>query len=262
MGLFSNIFKPAAPKPPTVQPLSIPDKLPKIASPTAAQIAQTSQPSPAAQQILNANPKQTPSQYLGALQEKRMGGEMVKTMAHGMPDREGVHWAAQSAQQVSDKLPPTEVHAMQAAQTWSKNPTAENQAAAAAAASKTDHRGPGGLAAQGAAWAQPSTPANAAASATAPAAPRMTPHAVAGAVLLSAAIKANPALAAPAAKLPAVQTPAVPTLAAPSMQAPELSVPQAPPPTVPPHVEAQTFKEQHPFIAMGLDIASGKQSVG
>src|SRR5437868_1507478 len=265
MAFFSNPFKPQPPKvspvlptpPPKVPP--VPENLPKITSPTAAQIAQTSQPSPAAQQILNANPQQTPSQYLGALQEKQMGGEMVKTMAHGMPDREGVHWAAQSAQQVSDKLPPSEVHAMQAAQTWSKNPTAENQAAAAAAAAKTDHRGPGGLAAQGAAWAQPATPATPAASATAPATPRMTPHAVTGAVLLSAAIKANPALAAPAAKLPAVQAP---MLAAPSLEVPQLTVPQAPPPTVPPHVEAQTFKEQHPFIAMGLDIASGKQSVG
>ena len=261
MSFLQNLFKPAAPKAPAVQPLQIPDKLPKITSPTAAQIAQSSSPSPAAQQILNANPQQTPSQYLNALQEKQMGGEMVKTMAHGMPDREGVHWAAQSANQVSDKLPPSEVHAMQAAQTWSKNPTAENQAAAAAAAAKTDYRGPGGLAAQGAAWARPATSASssAGASASAAAAPRMTPHAVTGAVLLSAAIKANPALAAPAVKLPTVQAP---TLAVPSLQAPELSVPQAPAPTVPPHIEAQTFKEQHPFIAMGLDIASGKQPVG
>src|SRR3954470_19431902 len=103
MSFLQNLFKPAAPKAPTVPPLSIPSQLPKITSPTAAQIAQNSSPSPAAQQILNANPQQTPSQYLGALQERQMGGEMVKTMAHGMPDREGVHWAAQSAQQVSDK---------------------------------------------------------------------------------------------------------------------------------------------------------------
>src|SRR6266404_9316375 len=113
MALFQNLFKPQAPKAPAPPPLQIPAQLPKVSAPTAAQIAQSSQPSPAAQALLT--PHQTPSQYLGALQEKQMGGEMVKTLAHGMPDREGVHWAAQSAQQVSDKLPPTEVHAMQAA---------------------------------------------------------------------------------------------------------------------------------------------------
>ena len=33
-----------------------------------------------------------------------------------MPDREGVHWAAQSSEKVSDKSPPHEVQAMNAAQ--------------------------------------------------------------------------------------------------------------------------------------------------
>src|SRR5713101_5878311 len=159
MSLFQSFLKPKPPKPQPVQVTPVPAHLPKITAPTAAEIAKTSQPSPAAQGILNANPKQTPPQYLGALQEKQMGGDMVKTMAHGLPDREGVHWAAQSASKVSDKLPPSDVHAMQAAQTWAKNPTPENKAAAAAAAAKTDYRGPGGLAAQGAAWAQPTTPA-------------------------------------------------------------------------------------------------------
>ena len=176
-----------------------------------------------------------------------MGGEMVKTLAHGMPDREGVHWAAQSAQKVSDKLPASDAEAMKAAQTWAKNPTPENKAAAAAAAAKTNHRGPGALAAQGAAWAQPAAPAASAtpaapATAGAAAAPRMTPHAVAGAVLLSAAIKANPAVAVPALQAPAV---AAPTLAMPAVQAPQVDVPQAPPPTVPPAVQAQTVKDQH-----------------
>jgi hypothetical protein len=31
---------------------------------------------------------------------------------------------------------------------------------------------------------------------------------------------------------------------------------------VPPEVQAQTFQQQHPFIKMGLDIASGKTPVG
>ena len=267
MSFFKNLFKPpagnaaASPKPaapaaPAAPPAAaapaqypaVPTQLPKIAAPNAGQIAQSASPSPAAQQVLAANPQQTPSQYLSGLQDKQMGDDMVKTMAHGMPDREGVHWAAQSAEKVSDKLPPNEVQGMKAAQAWAKNPTPENQAAAAAAAAQGGCRGPGSLAAQGAAWSQPSTPATAGAAA----APRLTPHAVSGAVLMSSAIHANPAVAAPAMTPPAIAA------------APPPAVPAAPqaPAIVPPAVQAETFKQQYPFIKMGLDVASGKTAVG
>jgi hypothetical protein len=255
MALFSSFLKPQPPKSAPFQAPPVPAQLPKITAPTASQIAQTSQPSPAAQQILAASPQQTPPQYLGALQEKQLGSDMTKTLAHGMPDREGVHWAAQSADKVSDKLPPHEVQGMKAAQAWAKNPTPENQAAAATAAAQGGCRGPGSMAAQGAAWAQPSTPAAPGAAA----APRLTPHAVTGSVLMSAGIKANPAVTVPTMTAPAAQAPA---LATPALQAPQLAAtaPQAPA-VVPPAVQAQTFQQQHPFIKMGLDIASGKTPV-
>jgi hypothetical protein len=259
MGLFQNLFKPATPavSTPKLQPAQfapVPTQLPKITAPTAAQIAQEANPSPAAKALLT--PQQTPPQYLSALQEKHMGDDMVKTMAHGMPDREGVHWAAQSAQQVSGKLPPADAKAMEAAQSWVKNPTEANQTAAAAAAAKTDYRGPGAWAAQGAAWAQPSGAGGAQAGAAA--VPRLTPHAVSGAVLSAAAIKANPALALPAVQAPTLQAP---TLAVPALQTPQIAMaaPQAPA-VVPPAVQAETFKQQHPFIKLGLDIASGKNT--
>jgi hypothetical protein len=236
----------------------VPAHLPKITAPTAAQIAKHSDPSPAAKGLLT--PQQTPSQYLSALQEKHMGTDMVKTMAHGMPDREGVHWASQSAEKVSDKLPAHDVTAMKAAQAWVKNPTPANQTAAGAAAAKANYSGPGALAAQGAAWAKPAQPATGGAAAAA--APRLTPHAVSGAVLMAAAIKANPAVAAPAVAAPALKAPQAPTLAAPSLQKPQApGAPQAPA-QVPPEVQAHTFKQQHPFIALGLDIASGKNPCG
>jgi hypothetical protein len=260
MALFKTFFKPpasAAPPPPQVAP--VPAHLPKITAPTAAHIAKHSDPSPAAKALLT--PQQTPPQYLSALQDKHLGNDMVKTMAHGMPDREGVHWASQSAQNVSDKLPAHDVTAMKAAQAWVKNPTPANQAAAGAAAAKANHSGPGALAAQGAAWAQPAHPAAGAAGAAA--APRLTPHAVSGAVLMAAAIKANPAVAAPTLAAPALKAPQAPTLAAPSLQAPKAQIPGAAPQApaeVPPEVQAHTFKQQHPFIAMGLDIASGKNT--
>lgn len=262
MALFSNLFKSSASAPPAPKPTQyppVPAHLPKISAPTATQLAQQSQPSPAAQGLLT--PQQTPAQHLQALQDHHLGGDMVKTLAHGMPDREGVHWATQSAGKVSDKLPADDLHALKAAQTWVKSPTDANKAAAGAAAAKTNYSGPGAWAAQGAAWSQPASPAAAAPGAAAP--PRMTPHAVSASVLMSSSIKANPALAAPKPQVPAVKAPALqaPALQAPAMQAPKLAAPQAPAPTVPPAVQAHTFAQQHPFIKDGLDIASGKNAI-
>jgi hypothetical protein len=254
MGLFSNPLKasaPAAPKP--MQYPAVPTQLPKISAPNAGQIAQQSQLSPAAQALVK--PQQTPAQHLQAMQDQHLGPDMVKTLAHGMPDREGVHWAAQSAEKVSDKLPPHEVQAMKAAQAWAKNPTPANQAAAGDAAAQGGRRGPGSLAAQGAAWSQPATPALPGALAT----PRLTPHAVSGSVLMASALQAHPALAMPAMTAPAIQTPK-PTL--PEIQAPQLAGQVAPPSlAVPKEVQEQTFQQQHPFIAMGLEIAAGKTPV-
>ena len=261
MSFFQSIFKPAAPAMPAapkVPPVSfpaVPQHLPKITAPTAAHIAQSANPSPAAQQILAANPHQTPSQYLSALQEKHQGGDMIHTLSHGMSDRDGVHWASQSAEKVSDKLPPHEVDAMKAAKAWAHNPTPENQAAAAHAAAHGGCKGPGSLAAQGAAWAKPEGPPVPGA----PAVPRLTPHAVSGSVMMSSAVKAHPALTVPTMTPPHL---AAPTLAAPNLHAPELAlhapaVPTAPA-VVPPQVAVQTFQQQHPFITMGLHIASGK----
>src|SRR5215831_17760878 len=126
MAFFKNLFKPqpAAPAPPP----PVPTQLPKISNPSAADLAQQSQPSPAAQKLLT--PQQTPAQHLQAMQDQHLGSDMVKTLAHGMPDREGVHWATQSADTVSSKLPAHEVQGLKAAQAWVKNPTPANQAAA------------------------------------------------------------------------------------------------------------------------------------
>ncbi len=243
---------PAAPSPASAQYPPVPANLPKITAPNASQIAQSASPSPGAQQILAANPQQSPSQYLSSLQEKQMGEDMVKTMAHGLPDREGVHWAAQSAEKVSDKLPPQEQAGMKAAQAWAKNPTPENQTAAAVAAAQGGCRGPGSLAAQGAAWSQPAGAAAPGAAAT----PRLTPHAVSGAVLMASAIQANPAVAAPVMAPPVIRAPA-----AAAATTPRVAAAQQTPAPIPPAVQAEAFKQQHPFIKMGLDIASGKAPV-
>jgi hypothetical protein len=250
MGFFGNLIKPAAPTTPPApkapQYPAVPSSLPKIKATKASDLTAHTQPGPEAQSVFT--PHQTPSEYLNALQQKQQGPEMVKTLAHGMPDKDGVHWATLSADKVSDKLPPHEVSALNAAKTWTKNPTPENQQAASLAAAKGGCKGPGSMAAQGAAWSNP-----------APGAPRLAPHAVSGSVLMSSAINANPKVATPSMSAPTAQAPTAPS--APTLQAPQTpQIPQAPqaPAVVPPAVQAQTFQQQHPFIAMGVDIASGK----
>lgn len=252
MSFFHSLFRkapaPPPPAPAAFSPPPVPLQLPAITAPTAAQLVDTAQPGPAALEVLT--PQQSPSGYLGALQEKQLGGDMVKVLAHGMPDREGVFWAAKSAEKVANQLPPVEVAAMQAAQAWARNPTPAAKAAAQMAAGKTELLGPGGMAAQAAAWANPASPS----------APRLAPHASGSAVMMAAAIIAFPKLAAPKPTVPTVTVPMLPKLPLADLVVPPPALP-APTAVVPPEVAAQTFQGQYPFIAMGLDIASGKTPI-
>ncbi|HWA24629.1 MAG TPA: hypothetical protein VG734_03065 [Lacunisphaera sp.] len=217
--------------------------------PTAAAIAEVAGPSDAAKQALAM--AKTPPDYLAALQEKKLGPDMIKAMAHGMSDRASVMWAAKSAEKVSAKLPPAEVEAMQAALAWVKDPSEAAQAAAAAAAAKADLQGPGAWAAQAAAFAGTKDKAL----------PRLAPPAVSAAVLMAAAIEAFPKHAIPKPKIPSVELPAAVVEGAAAV-APALAAANVPAVTVPARVLAKEFQSQQPFIALGLDIASGKTPVG
>lgn len=186
MAFLQKVFKAVTPK-----PAPVPEQLPKITAPKAAQIAERFDPSPRAKALLN--PQQTPSQFLGALQDRDMGEDMVKTIAHGLPEREGISWAVQSAERVSERLPAADVQAMRAAQAWLKNPTPANKAAAAAAADQTDYCGPGAWAAQAVAWSQSEDASRG--QGPGKVAQPLASQAVASAVLLAATIKAKPALA-------------------------------------------------------------------
>ncbi len=236
----------------------------KITSPPS-EIAGKYQPHPEAKALLQ--PAQTPTQYTAALQKGSFSQDHIHFLAHGLPPRESVGWACKSSAKVADKLHPTDETALVAAQTWVKNPTPANQAAAGAAAAKTNFQGPGAWAAQGAAWAKtPGAPPS-------PAAPNLTGHAVAGSVMLAAAATAAPK--APAIKPPtappmptapkAPTAPQMPTLPkAPTFQAPKLAMPKVPtvapppPPALPQRKAAA--KVHQPFIDMGHGIASGKES--
>ena len=171
----------------------VPSELPRISARSAAELCKECKPDPAA--LLLLNPQQTPAQFLAVLQERNLGSDMVKVLAQGLPDHEGVAWAVKCALKVVDKLPAADALAMRAAEAWLKNPTAERQAAAAAAAQRTDFQGPGAWAAQAAAWAKTGAEASDPTLSGPPEAaplPRLTPQAVSAAVLLSATILARP----------------------------------------------------------------------
>src|SRR6476620_2039988 len=139
------------PKLPTLPGTKPVVQLPKINA-TGPELAAKSNLSPAAKAL--AKPGQSPGEYVHALEENKMPVDAASALAHGMPERESVWWACQSSQKVGDKLNPEEHAATKAAENWVKNPTPQTKAAAAAAASKTDYKGPGGWAAQAAAWSK------------------------------------------------------------------------------------------------------------
>jgi hypothetical protein len=250
--------------------------LAKINSPTAAGICQEFEPQPESRQLLT--PTQTPHEYLQTLQEHNQSEDSIKLLAHGMPERESTWWAAQSARKVADPGNAADQAAIKAADAWVKNPSPATREQAAAAAAKTDYQTSGAWAAQAAAWAQPQPPAAAPgvpvalqlplpSAPGAPVAPRLTPHAVSGAVMLAAAQTATkvpsvpPAPAAPMMPAaPKIQAPVFQKPALPDFKAPKLAAPEKPvlPPT--PQQKAATAKIHEPFIKLGTDIASGRNS--
>ena len=253
MAFFQNPLKAALPgSMPIMQPV-VPTHLPKIQAPTAAQICQEFKPSPAAQKLLT--PQQTPAQYLQAMQDNQLPEDSVKTLAYGMPERESVWWATQSAQKVANPANSADAAAIKAAEAWVKNPTALTKQQATAAAAKTNFQTPGAWAAQGAAWSQPAVPTVPAPGM--PAAPRLTPHAVSGAVMLAAASAAGKIPAVPQVQVPPMNAPA---LAKPNIVAPKLNVPPPPKVELSPAEQAEMAQATNPFIQSGLDIASGKTS--
>lgn len=255
---------------------------PKITAPTATEVCSKFKPSPAAHALLK--PTQTPAEYLNTLEQHKQSMDAVNVLSHGMPERESVWWACQSSRQVETKLNPADKSALSAAESWVKNPTAQTKAAAAAAASKTDYTGPGAWAAQAAAWSQPpnlnavvptlaapavpkvaapavpsmgavAVPKLAAPAIAMPTMPALTAPAVSGSVLLAAGLVNRPAMSAlPKPKLQ------VPTVAMPKLQAPTLSAPSLTPPQIPPVDLDKQADMLHPFINLGKDVASGKNS--
>lgn len=238
LGFFAKALglAPAAPE------FVVPDALPKISAQNAAELAaKAGFDVPTGATDLAT---QTPAQFIRAKlnTEQDMLGS-VKSIAHGLPEKDGIQWATDSADLVAAKLPPAQQEALAAAKAFQASPSLATRDAAAAAAEKAGPLGPGGLAAKAVSFA------------TVAGAPvikggdKAIPALVTGAVVLAAAL--SPKSAKP---IEATATPVKP-------QMPAAEPPKAPVP-VPP-VErgsaaaarnATTFK---PFIERGLKIAAG-----
>jgi hypothetical protein len=120
--------------------------LTKISGRTVAEIAAKSKPQPEAQALLA--PGLTALGYVLTLEENRHALDAVNFLANGLPEREAVWWACQSARTVAEKLNSAERAALVAAEAWVRNPSPEKKAAASEAAARTEFKGPGGWAAQ------------------------------------------------------------------------------------------------------------------
>ena len=227
--------------------------LTKITTPTAELLPRLNA-SPEAQALYQ--PGQSPSEYLQVLEKNQKPMESVNLLAHGMPEKDSVKWAAESSKLVGDKLNPAEQKALAAADKWLADPTPANQAAAGEAAAATNGTGPGGWTAQAAAWAQPAAQGAQAGSTAAGggsgAAAGMAAAAAAGAVMLAAGLVDKPAMP---------DTPR-PTVEIPKAKLPKLEIPKAPAaPEVPkmkPAEVAAFSKKLKPFMDLGKKIASGQ----
>lgn len=216
---------------------SKPAPLTNLQIPTAVELAAKADLSPAAKAL--ARPGLSAGEFLSALEKNKLPLDAMKGLAYGLPERQAVMIACQSALKVIEKLNPEELAALRAAEAWVKNPTDATKSAAAAAAAKTDFRGPGGWAAQAAAWSKGNAPAPT----NAPAAPPLAPAAAGGAVLLAAGLVNRPSMPAPQ-KPEAV---AVPVTPGPAKQA---EIPQID--------QSKMVKLLQPFLKLGKEIAAGK----
>jgi hypothetical protein len=201
----------------------------KIPARTAAEICKECELDPATESLLV--PAQTPAEFLQALEKNQFAGEAVKFLAHALPEREAVWWLCQSSRVVEAGLNTAETQALLAAEKWVKDPSSANRTAAGEAAEKTDMSGPGGWAAQAAAWsrqpaaAKPGAPPDPTAGLTVPA--------VAGGILLAAGLVGKPRmpeiqapnLSMPAFSPPQVSPPAVAMPAAPGLNVPQPAIP-------------------------------------
>jgi len=242
--MFSSLAKTFGLGAPEAPVFKVPAVLPKLQSLTAKELLEKTGVS-----AIAGGPDLTKisvSELLGNLLNQRQ--DMLgatKTLAHALPPKTGVKWAADSARAVEAKLPPEQKDALRAADAFHENPSAANRDAAAKAAAKAGPAGPGGLAAQAASLCDvPDGP-------PVPGGATLVPTCVTGAVVLAASIS-PPSIA----KMP--ETSPIPSRIGEVPATPVPTVPVAVP-AVPPNSPAAiknalAFK---PFLERGVALAAG-----
>jgi hypothetical protein len=243
IGSSVGLSAPEAPK------FAVPDLLPAIQTPSAAELAEKA--GLKMPEGVTADSVKKPADLLKhLLNEKEDMLGATQAIAHGMPPKEGLKWAVDACKQVEAKLPPEGREAIMAADAFAFAPNAANRTAAAAAAAKAGMQSPAGLAAKAASMMDaPDAP-------PVPGSAKLVPTCVAGAVACAAALSKAKAPKVPETVKTEVAKPILAELEAkkPSVEA-LAAVQPAPGPGSPQSARnANAFK---PFIEAGLALAAG-----
>lgn len=171
--------------------LVIPSHLPVLKVQNTSQLPPGTPLSPGARAVLEPN---TPMpEFLQTLQTENLPYDMVEVLAYSLPEREAVFWGATCSDSVFDELEPTSQEALEAAKKWVAEPSPKTGQEALQAAKADVFPSPGGWLAHAAAFSEGEAccPGQMAmdSSSCFPAA------AVAGAILLSARIRADGGMA-------------------------------------------------------------------
>jgi len=239
-----------------------PMPLSKLDGKPASEVAAHSRLQPEAQKLLQ--PDQTPSQYLHSLEQQQMPMDSMNFLAGGMSEQDSVYWATQSSQQVAGKLNAPDQAALAAAEEWVKDPTPDNQALAAKAAEESGLEGPGGWAAQAAAWSQNPTsstpPVNATSASGVPGGGPvgLVAAAVVGSVLLAAGLVKGKAMSEAPRPTTDPLPPAVKTPSSPDQPGFPQTQEASPEVTMPPVDNNKLAKTLKPFLELGKKIANGQ----
>jgi hypothetical protein len=170
----------ADPKPAATAATERPAKVP---SKSAADVARLFPLSAEANQLLREGVK--PRQYLDLLIAKHHYPDATRFLAHLLPKREAVWWAALCARSAAGAQPPAPITAaLQAAEKWVREPNEDNRRAALPAAEAATFGTPAGCTAVAAFWTggslgPPQVP-------VIPPGESFTAHGVAGAIMLAA----------------------------------------------------------------------------
>jgi hypothetical protein len=93
-------------------------------------------------------PQMTVRQFYELLGKRQLFADAERLLAHALPKREAVWWAAQCVKATfGDQLPPTDKAAFAVAEEWAAEPTESNRRRAEGAAERTKHETAAGWAA-------------------------------------------------------------------------------------------------------------------